>query len=162
MSEPQNQYNAMSSTTLFIHLIYKIKNLEDATVVHLLVAKKAHVGPWKTSAREISSLLGPTFSTVNVQRCLNRLQRMSVIKTCVRRNCYTEISLSQSALIEVMKRPLPVSSDGVIPGLSRMAIPLLSDPGFLQAISATTATDGPTVPIESSNEQNRAAMAGMH
>ena len=162
MSEPQNQYNAMSSTTLFIHLIYKIKNLEDATVVHLLVAKKAHVGPWKTSARQISSLLGSTIPKLNVQRCIDRLRHMDVIKTRVRPNTYTEISLSQSALIEIMKRPLPVSKDGCIPGLSNEAIPLLSDPDFLQSISATAATDGQTVPVAPSNEQNSAAMAAMH
>ncbi len=161
MSE-QDQYNAMSSMTLFIHLIYKMENLADATVVHLLIAKNAHVGPWQTSAHEISSLLGSTFSTVNVQRCLNRLQLVNVIKTRVRPNRYTEISLSQTALIEVMKRPLPVSRHGFIPGLSDIAIPLLSDPDFLQAISATTVTDGQTVPVTPSNEPNGAAVAAMH
>lgn len=162
MNEQQNQCNAMSNTTLFIHLIYKMGNLEDATVVHLLIAKKAHVRPWKTSARQISSLLGSTLPKLNVQRCIDRLRRMDVIATRVQANTSTEISLSQSELIEIMKRPLPVSRDGLIPGLSNEAIPLLSDPDFLQAISAAAATDGPTVPVESINEQNSPAMAAMH
>jgi hypothetical protein len=162
MSEQQDQLSGISNQEFFIQLIYKMGNLEDATVVHLLIAKRAHVGPWKTSARQISSLLGSTIPKLNVQRCLDRLRRMDVITTRVQANTSTEISLSQSTLIEVMKRPLPVSSDGFIPGLSSMAIPLLSDPDFLQAISATTATDGPTMPIESSNEQNSAAMVAIH
>ncbi len=162
MSGQLDQLSGMSNVDFFVHLIYKMGNLEDATVVHLLLAKKAHVGPWKTSARQISSLLGSTIPKLNVQRCIDRLKHMDVIKTRVHANTYTEISLSQSALIEVMKRPLPVSSDGFIPGLSSMAIPLLSDPDFLQAISATAATDGQTVPVAPSNEQNSAAMAAMH
>ncbi len=162
MSGQQDQYSAMSSTTLFIHLIYKMENLEDATVVHFLLAKKTHISPWRTSAREISSLLGSKISKLNVQRCLDRLKHMGVIETFVYPKRYTEISLSQSELIEIMKRPLPVSRDGLIPGLSNEVIPLLSDPDFLQAISAAAATDGPTVPVESIDEQNSPAMAAMH
>ena len=139
MSVQQDQYSAMSSTTFLIHLIYKMGNLDDATVVHLLIARNAHVGPWRTSAREISSLLGSTISKLNVQRCLGRLKHMGMIKTYVSPNRYTEISLSLLALIEVMKRPLPISSDGFIPGLSNEAIPFMSDPDLLQAISATAA-----------------------
>lgn len=162
MSAQQDQCSAISNTTLFIHLIYKMGNLEDASVVHFLIAKKAHVGPWQTSAREISSLLGSTISKLNVQRCLDRLKRMDVIKTRVHPKRYTEISLNRSALIDVMKRPLPVSSHGFIPGLSNIAIPLLSDPDFLQAISVTAGTDGLAVPVMPSNDQNSAAMAAMH
>ena len=162
MTAQQDQCSAMSNTTLFIHLIYKMGNLEDATVVHFLIAKRAHISPWQTSAREISSLLGSTISKLNVQRCLDRLKRMDVVKTRVHPKRYTEISLNQSALIDVMKRPLPVSNDGFIPGLSNIAIPLLSDPDFLQAISGTTATDGLAVPVVPSNDQNSAAMVAMH
>lgn len=162
MSGQQDQLSGMSNVDFFVHLIYKMGNLEDATVVHFLIARKAHVSPWQTSARQISSLLGSTIPKLNVQRCIDRLRHMDVIKTRVRPNTYTEISLSQSALIEIMKRPLPVSKDGCIPGLSNEAIPLLSDPDFLQAISATAATDGQTVPVAPSNEQNSAAMAAMH
>ncbi len=162
MTAQQDQCSAMSNTTLFIHLIYKMGNLEDATVVHFLIAKRAHISPWQTSAREISSLLGSTISKLNVQRCLDRLKRMDVVKTRVHPKRYTEISLNQSALIDVMKRPLPVSNDGFIPGLSNIAIPLLSDPDFLQAITGTTATDGLAVPVVPSNDQNSAAMVAMH
>ncbi len=162
MTAQQDQCSAMSNTTLFIHLIYKMGNLEDATVVHFLIAKRAHISPWQTSAREISSLLGSTISKLNVQRCLDRLKRMDVVKTRVHPKRYTEISLNQSALIDVMKRPLPVSNDGFIPGLSNIAIPLLSDPDFLQAISGTTATDGLAVPVVPSNDQNSAAMVAMN
>ena len=162
MTAQQDQCSAMSNTTLFIHLIYKMGNLEDATVVHFLIAKRAHISPWQTSAREISSLLGSTISKLNVQRCLDRLKHMVVIETFVYPKRYTEISLSQSALIEIMKRPLPVSKDGCIPGLSNEAIPLLSDPDFLQAISGTTATDGLAVPVVPSNDQNSAAMVAMN
>jgi hypothetical protein len=113
MSGQQDQLSGMSNVDFFVHLIYKMGNLEDATVVHFLIAKKAHVSPWQTSARQISSLLGSTIPKLNVQRCIDRLRRMDVIKTRVRPNTYTEISLSQSALIEVMKRPLPVSRMGL-------------------------------------------------
>ena len=162
MSGQQDQLSGMSNVDFFVHLIYKMENLEHAKVVYLLIAKKAHVSPWRTSAREISSLLGSSIPKLTVHRCIDRLRHLDVIKTRVYRNTYTEISLNQSALIEIMKRPLPVSSDGFIPGLSDIAIPLLSDPDFLQAISAAAAIDGSTVSVESSNEQNSPAMAAMH
>lgn len=162
MPGQQDQFSGMSNADFFIHLIYKMENLEDATVANLLIAKKAHVSPWQTSAREISSLLGSSVSKLNVQRCLDRLRRMDVIKTRVHPNRYTEISLSKSALIDVMKRPLPVSLRGFIPGVSKEVIPFMSDPDLLQAISSTAVTDGPTVPITSNNEPNSAAMAAMH
>lgn len=162
MLEQQSHEGVMSNTTLFIHLIYKMGNLEDATVVHFLLAKKAHVSPWQTSAREISSLLGSTISRLNVQRCIDRLKSLGMIKTRVHPNRYTEITLNQSALVEVMKRPLPVSSHGFIPGLSNVAIPLLSDPEFLRSISATADTTDLTEPVTSNNDQTSAAVVAMH
>lgn len=162
MFEQQDQSSVMSSPTLFIHLIYKMGNLEDATVVHVLLAKKAHVTPWQTSAREISSLLGSTVSRLSVQRCIDRLKHTGMIKTRVSPNRFTEISLSQLALIEVMQKPLPVSSHGFIPGISNVAIPLLSDPEFLQAISTTAQVAEFTEPVKSNNDQTSAAMEAMH
>lgn len=162
MFEQHDQPRVMSSPTLFIHLIYKMGNLEDATVVHVLLAKKAHVTPWQTSAREISSLLGSTVSRLSVQRCIDRLKHTGMIKTRVSHNRFTEILLSQLALIEVMQKPLPVSSHGFIPGLSNVAIPLLNDPEFLQAISITAEVTESTGPVTSNNYQDSASMVVMH
>ena len=50
MVEQQDHLGVMSNETFFIHLIYKIANLEDAMLVHFLLARKAHVNPMKTSA----------------------------------------------------------------------------------------------------------------
>ena len=162
MVEQQDHLGVMSNETFFIHLIYKIANLEDAMLVHFLLARKAHVNPMKTSAREISSLLGSAVSKLNVQRCIDRLRSIGMIKTRVHPKRYTEISLNQLALVEVMKRPLPVAIHGFIPGISKESIPLLSDPEFLHAISTATEVAEFTEPVTPNNNQDSAAMVTMH
>lgn len=114
----------MTNDQLFIALIHKLADYEEAMVLQLLLAWDADRKPLRSGKRKLQQALGASISEPSVQRAVGRLVDQGLIATKVYPNTYTEYTVDVESLEELLAEPLePLKW---LPGVSQEPIHFLT------------------------------------
>lgn len=90
----------MTNDQLFIALIHKLADYEEAMVLQLLLAWDADRKPLRSGKRKLQQALGASISEPSVQRAVGRLVDQGLIATKVYPNTYIRRCFNETARFE--------------------------------------------------------------
>lgn len=114
----------MTTDQLFIALIHRLADYEEAMVMQLLLAWDADRTPLRSGKRKLQQALGPSVSEKGVWRAVERLTHQGLVSTKVYPNTYTEYTVNAEAIEALLAEPLPTLK--WLPGVSQEPIHFLT------------------------------------
>jgi hypothetical protein len=106
----------VTNQELFVDLIHRLADYEEAMVLQLLLALRADMAPLRSGKRKLQEQLGAAISEANVQRAIGRLALQGLITTRVYPNTYTEFRINVEALDALLCESIPATK--CFPGVS--------------------------------------------
>jgi hypothetical protein len=121
----------MTNEQLFIALIHRLADYEEAMVLQLLLTLDADRKPLRSGKRKLQQSLGASVSVRGAERAVSRLVAQGLITTKVYPNTYTEYTVNVESLEELLADPLePLKW---LPGVSQEPIHFLTTRSRLQS-----------------------------
>lgn len=120
----------MTNEQLFIALVHRLADYEEAMVLQLLLTLDADRKPLRSGKRKLQQSLGASVSVRGAERAVSRLVAQGLITTKVYPNTYTEYTVNVESLEELLAEPLePLKW---LPGVSQEPIHFLTTRSRLQ------------------------------
>lgn len=120
----------MTNEKLFIALVHRLADYEEAMVLQLLLTLDADRKPLRSGKRKLQQSLGASVSVRGAERAVSRLVAQGLITTKVYPNTYTEYTVNVESLEELLAEPLePLKW---LPGVSQEPIHFLTTRSRLQ------------------------------
>ncbi|MFM8900963.1 MAG: hypothetical protein ACKOF9_13600 [Burkholderiales bacterium] len=126
---PHDQF--MTNTRLFIELLHRLENYDDAVVLMVLLTLGADKLPIRATLGQfrqshLGGMLTPNRVAVAVEHLQNHgLLHMDMPTVRLRRSRYGELSVDRDAVLALLRQPMVYTEH--MPGISEAVIPLLRD-----------------------------------
>lgn len=143
MTELRNQ-------ELFINLIHRLGDYEEAMVLHLLLAWRADQTPLRSGKRKLQEQFTERLSVWGVERAIFRLVDQGLVTTRVYPNTYTEFRINVEALDALLAEPIPATK--WFPGVSSEPIHYLTTKAERLAQKASETGPHAMTPVASGQE----------
>ncbi len=126
-----------NAPALFLRLIYCLNlDIAKASVVWILLAKRADAHWIEISSQDLSNLLCGTISRTTLQRSIKELVESDIIEINARLNYKSQYHINVEALERALAKPLPNTS--FLPGLGSAPIPFLTRLSHPQSVAPDT------------------------
>jgi hypothetical protein len=134
----------LSTADLYVQLIHRLADYDDATVLALLIARGATEAEFRSTSRNLAEVdLAGVLNRSKVQRAVSRLVARGLLQTQARPNRWTGYKVNEDRLLDLLAQPVAIAD--ALQRLSQHPIPFLArlQSGSTIDVTATRAASTP-------------------